>query len=159
LLPILLLSACAGESPQPIASPAFDPIAFFTGRTQGHGRLKILFRAAQSLEVRSIGRLSQDGTLILDQRILREGHRPERRQWRIRRNAPATYVATLSSAEGPVAVSVQGNRLRLDFPMDGASAHQDIFLSPDGRSALNHMTLSKLGIPVAKVEERIEKSN
>ena len=33
--------------------------------------------------------------------------------------------------------------------------HQEISLEADGRSARNRMTLSKLGIPVAAVEEKI----
>ncbi len=153
------LAACVRgfPAPQPRSQPLFDPIAFFAGRSAGEGRLKVVLRAPARFHVDGSGRIEGDGSLVLDQRIAREGHRPQRRQWRIRRAAAGGYAATLSSADGPVALAVSGNLLRLDFREDGLRVRQDVMLAPDGRSALNHLTWSKLGLRVAAAEERIVK--
>ena len=84
------------------------------------------------------------------------GHRPETRQWRFRRLGPNRYAGTLSDAAGPVAGEVQGNMLHLRYPMKGGvSAEQWIYLQPDGRTALNRMRLTKLGITVGRLDETI----
>lgn len=154
----LALTGCVGGFPAPkaAAGPVFDPIAFFAGPSDGLGRLKILLRGQTIFHVASLGRVAPDGSLLLDQRIERAGHPAQQRQWRIRRDG-AGYAATLSSAEGPVTAAVEGNLLRLDFREKGLSVHQDIALAPDGRSARNRMTFSKLGLRVGAAEERIVK--
>jgi hypothetical protein len=162
LLPLLACFALAGciggyPAPRPAAAPVFDPIAFFTGRTEGRGSVRILFRARSALAVHGVGRVERDGSLVLDQRIARSGRAAERRQWRIRRTGPGRYAATLSSADGPVAVSVEGNLMRLDFRQKGVAIHQDVLLAPDGRSAANHMVMTKLGLRVAAIEEHISR--
>ena len=159
-LPLLLalaLTACISGFPpaRPAPRPVFDPIAFFAGETRGEGRLSIVFRSASRFTVHGSGRIAPDGSLILDQRIDRPGRPPQRRQWRIARIGPELYAASLSSADGPVSAAVDGNLLRLDFREKGLAVHQEIVLDADGRSARNRMTLSKLGIPIAAVEETI----
>jgi hypothetical protein len=139
--------------------PVFDPIAFFTGPSEGRGRVKILMRAPTSLAVHGSGRLMPDGSLVLDQRIERPGHAEKRRRWHISRLAPGDYRATLSSASGPVTVEVDGNLMRLDFREDKVGVHQDIILADDGRSALNHMRLTRFGLRVATIEERITRTS
>ena len=155
----MLLAGCVGgfTPPRPSETPVFDPIAFFAGDTQGHARLKVALRAPRAVSVRSRGRVEPDGSLVLDQTIEREGHPAQTRRWRMRRTSPDCYVASLSSAEGPVNVAVFGNLLRLDFREKGLAVHQDILLASDSRSAVNHMTLSKFGFTVATLDERIEK--
>ena len=159
-LPLLLalaLTACVPGFPpaRPAPRPVFDPIAFFSGQTRGEGRLSIVFRSPSRFAVDGSGRIAPDGSVILDQRIHRLGRTPQRRQWRIARIGPGRYAASLSSADGPVSAAVDGNLLRLDFREKGLAVHQEIVLDADGRSARNRMTLSKLGIPIAAVEETI----
>jgi hypothetical protein len=154
---LLALAACV-PAPPPMRrapQPVFDPIAFFAGETRGEGRLSTILRAASRFTVHGRGRIAPDGSLVLDQTIVRAGRPAQQRSWRIRRTAPGGYAASLSSAEGPVAVAVDGNILRLDFREDGLAVHQAIALAPDGRTARNRMSLSKLGLRVAAVEERI----
>ena len=54
--------------------------------------------------------------------------------------------------------AVHGNRLDLRFRMAGGFAvEQRLYLRPDGRVALNRLTVRKLGIVVAVLDETITK--
>jgi len=161
LLPALFLAGCVSTPRVPVAAaaPLFDVERFFTGRTEGRGVLQVAFSGDQRIVVQGRGRVEADGTLVLDQRVEREGEQPQQRRWRIRRVAPGRYTGTLSDAQGPVTGIVDGNRLELRFQMKrgGLDARQWLVLQPDGRGALNHMTISKLGVTVASLEETIVK--
>lgn len=154
----LTLGACEPSPPSARPGPVFDPIAFFSGRTRGDGRLSILLRRTRPVTVEGRGRVRADGVLTLDQRVEREGSPASTRRWRIRRTGPGRYAGTLSDAAGPVAGEVEGNRLRLRFKMTGGyDAEQWLTLSPDGRVAQNRMTVSRFGLRVAKLDETIRK--
>jgi hypothetical protein len=151
-----VLIALAIATPAPAAAPArFDPLAFFAGRTEGTGRLKIVLRRGRGVRVEGRGRVEQ-GTLVLDQRVAEEGKPPRTRTWRIRAVAPGRYAGTLSDAAGPVAGETSGDRLHLSFPMTGGlRAEQWLQLEPGGRAARNRLVVRKLGITVARLDERI----
>ena len=154
LLAAALLVGCGG----PAAAQGFDPIAFFAGRTAGEGELKIMLKSAQPLRVQGQGRLEPDGELVLDQQVRRGDRAIERRQWRMRKLAPNRYRGTLTDATGPVEIETRGNVLTIRYPMKGGmSVHQSLTLDGAGRTALNRMTISKLGVPVARITETIRK--
>ena len=161
LICALLLAGCVSGPPVPAASaaPLFEVERFFTGRTEGRGVLKVLASGDQAVKVQGKGRTEADGTLVLDQSVERAGEQPQQRQWRIRRVAPGRYTGTLTDAQGPITGIVTGNRLELRFRMKrgGLDARQWLVLQPDGRSALNSMTITKLGVRVAALEETIVK--
>lgn len=158
LLP-LLAGACVHAGAlerEAAATPGFDPLAFFAGRTHGEGKLHIMLHRAEPVAVQGVGRLRHDGALVLDQRV-RRGNRPETtRQWVLRRAAPGRYTGTLSDATGPVTGVVDGNRLTLRFRMKGGlGARQWLYLRPDGVTVRNRMVLTKFGLPVASLDETI----
>lgn len=159
----LLLTATGPSAPsaQSISglAPSFDAVAFFQGRTQGEGQLMVILSRAGRVEVQGEGWREPDGTLVLDQLIEREGAEPERRQWRIREVAPGRYQGTLTSAAGPVTGWSEGSRLHLRYRLKkgGVDVRQQLDLQPGGRSALNRMRLSKLGMPLGELEETIRK--
>lgn len=163
IFPLLTASCVSAPPVQRLAAggPPFDAVRFFEGRTQGSGQVRALMSSAHSVTVAGDGRVEADGTLVLDQLIEREGAQPERRQWRIREVATAVYRGTLSSATGPVVGRREGNRLHLRYRLKagGFSVRQWIYLQPDGRSAVNRLTLRKFGMPVAAVEETIRKAD
>ena len=111
----LTLSILAGCAPTAFArdggpaGPHFDPIAFFTGETEGKGRLKVMFSSAKTMHVSGHGVLQGDGVLVLDQTVTTQGDRAKTRQWRIRQTAPDHYAGTLTDALGPVTLDVAGN--------------------------------------------------
>lgn len=157
IAPLLLLVAAAPDTDLAAPKPVFDPAIFFTGRTEGHARLKQLFHSAKPVHVIGNGRVER-GTLILDQMVTQQGKKPERRQWRIREISPGRYAGTLSDATGPVAGDVSGNCLHLAYPMKGGlKVEQRIYLQPGGRTALNRMKISKLGVTVASIAETISR--
>ena len=147
----------------PVASPAIaaPPNAFaqfFSGRTEGAGRLKIMMRRAVDVRVKSVGRIDRDGTLVLSQ-VVNEGAKPARsRTWRVRELSPGRFAGTLSDARGPVTGEVAGGRLHLAFTgTDGNGYQQWISFAADGRSARNTLTVRKYGMNVATLEETIRK--
>lgn len=157
LAPAAALVIAQPAAPQPAApAPSFDAIAFFTGRTEGAGRLKIAMRAARPVAVHGSGAVDPDGTLVLTQLVEEGGGPPRRREWRVRRTAPGRYAGTLTDAIGPVAGVATGDRLRLTYRMPGGlAAEQWLTLAADGRSARNVLTVRKLGVVVARLAETI----
>ena len=155
---VLTLAGCAGaKSSLQAPRPVFSAERFFAGHTEGEGRLKIAFSSARAVSVHGDGEVEPDGTLVLDQLVEQEGKDPERREWRIKRTGSG-YTGTLTDAEGPVRGDVRGNRLHLQFKMKGGTkAEQWIYLQPDGKTALNRMRVSKLGVTVATLDETIRK--
>lgn len=142
------------------APPRFDAIRFFSGRTEGVGRLRVAFRKPVAVHVHGRGRIGPDGALELEQRV-EQGDRPPRtRTWRIAEVAPGRYRGTLSDATGPVTGETRGGELRLRFRAAGGIAiEQRLRLSPDGRAAANRLTAKKLGIAVARLDETIRKTD
>lgn len=161
LLGAVMLAGCGAKSPNPelaAPTPLFRPEQFFAGRTAGTGTLKIIFKDAESIRVEGRGRVAPDGTLILDQTV-RRGQRPtQQRQWRIRATPAGGFTGTLTDATDRVQGRVSGNLLHLSYPMKGGvKAEQWLYLQPDGRTALNRMVITKLGLTVARLEETIRK--
>lgn len=153
----LALAACA-SSPRPAPAPLLDPFAFFAGRTRGAGEIKPIIGRARPVTVESAGRIRSDGVLVVQQRIEEEGRAARTRRWELRREGLREYRGTLSDAAGPVAARANGNQLRLTFGMDGGlDAEQLLTLQPDGRTIDNRMTVSKMGVPVARLRETIRK--
>lgn len=154
-----LLAACAGAAsvPAPVAAgPTFDPIAFFSGQTEGSGRLHIVLSHPRAVHVHGQGTVTADGALRLVQEVDEEGKPASRREWVIRTIAPGRYAASLSDARGPVMVEVAGDRLHLRFHMaHGLAAEQWLLLAPGGQAARNRMIVRKLGIVVARLDEKI----
>ena len=141
-----------------VAAAAFDPVAFFEGRTSGTGTLRVLLKAPQEVRVESVGTVAADGTLVLRQTIDVAGDKPRQRVWRLRRTGAASYAGTLSDAHGPVAVTSERGAIRIRYrTTDGLSVQQWLTAAASGRAMDNRMTFSKLGITVARLNERIEK--
>lgn len=146
-----------GAGPAQPAAPAFDPITFFEGRTRGSGTLSIILRQPRSITVQGEGRVRRDGALILRQRVEQDGRPPRTRRWELRRTGPTTFAGTLTDATGPVQAETRGTGLRITYPSKSGRVEQWLTLAPDGRSARNRLTVRRLGLVVAKVDETIRK--
>jgi hypothetical protein len=156
-LALSLHGVATSATPPARSTAALDPIAFFTGRTQGEGELDALFRRPTRISVDSVGRREGD-TLTLDQTI-REGEKPARvRRWIMRRVAADHYTGTLTDAEGPVHITVTGPRANIRYRMKGGlGVDQQLTLQGDGRTLLNRMRVKKFGLEVATLKETIRK--
>ena len=141
-----------------VATVPFAPLRFFAGRTEGRATLKIVFRHTHGVRVHGHGRPQRDGSLILDQTVEEDGKPATTRRWHLRRTAPGRYTGTLTDAVGPVTAELRGNRLHIRYRAKGkVGIEQWLTLAPDGRSADNRLTGTKLGIPVARLHETITK--
>lgn len=140
-------------------APLFKAEEFFLGRTEGKGTIKGPLSRRTTLNEIGIGRIDHDGTLVLDQRVQREGQPVETRQWRFRKLRDGSYGGSLSDARGPITAEVNGNCLHLKYTIAKGNygTEQYVYLQPDGRVAINRMIIRKFGLTVATVEETIRK--
>ncbi len=141
----------------PAQHPAFDPIAFFNGRTQGEGQLKKLFTPARRIVVDSNGTLGPDGWLTLTQKIQEERHPARVRTWRFRSVGTGRFEGMLSDAKGPVTIQVEQGRAHIRY-RDHSNLLFNQWLTPRGpRHVRNHMTVTRLGVRLATLDEDIRK--
>lgn len=160
LVALLAATACTAAAPpeakQP--GPAFDPVAFFTGATHGDGKLDQIMKGVRTVTVDSVGTPEANGSLTLTQRIAMQGDPPRTRIWRLKRVAPGRYAGSLSDASGPVETVAIGRALRIRYPMKGGlMVEQWLVALPGGRALDNRLTVTKWGMRVASLRERIEK--
>ena len=160
LVALLALTACTAAAPpeakQP--GPAFDPVAFFTGATHGDGKLDQIMKGVRTVTVDSVGTPEANGSLTLTQRIAMQGDPPRTRVWRLKQVAPGRYAGSLSDASGPVETVAIGRALRIRYPMKGGlMVEQWLVALPGGRALDNRLTVTKWGMRVATLHERIEK--
>lgn len=150
----LLAAGCAAAAPQ---GHAFDPVEFFSGRTQGVGTLKVVLQKSKTIRVDSIGIAQKDGTLLLTQIIHEPGKDARTRTWRMRREPSGRYSGALSDARGPVRVEVEPTGIRIRYT-DKDNLDFDQRLTATGpRQLHNRMTVKRLGIRVATFDEIIRK--
>ncbi len=160
-LPLLLLTTANAASGEACKSACRSwPVTFFNGSTAGEGRLHVLLLPGRSIHVRSTGRMTKDGTLILQQTIRQDSEAPTTREWRLKETGGGRYVGTLTDASGPVTGEVSGKRLHLRYTMKGAwrvQIEQWMDLEPGGATVQNRLKASKFGLPVASLRETIHK--
>ena len=148
----LTLSSPAGSQ------PTIRPIDFFEGTTISEGTLKVVMRKAVRTRSVNRGRIDQNGTLFLSQRVENEGDAPHERHWRIRQDGPRSYSGTMSEASGAVAVQQVGERYRFRFKMKGnLSVEQWLAPLADGKTANSNITIRKFGLTVATSQATIRK--
>ena len=157
-----LLSGCLASQPplgEGSPTPAFDPAEFFVGRSSGRGELSIRARGTETVHVESVGTRLDDGAVRLVQTVRRGDADPYKRTWLLRREAPGRWTGTLTEAEGPVEATADGNELRIRYRTGTfTTVRQRLLLQPGGSVALNRLTVTVLGVPIARLSERIEKA-
>ena len=160
LLP-LALGACSADAtgPDPAGAPALDPVSFFSGHAEGRATLHKLVGSPEAILVHSSGRSDGQGGVLLDQRI-EEPRKPARtRSWHLVPVGPGRFTGTLTDASGPVTAAVAGPRLLIHYPMKGGlKAEQTLILRADGRTLDNHLSVTKLGLRLAHLDEVITKT-
>ena len=156
----LALAACGATAPPEAAEQgeAFDPVAFFTGRSHGDGLLDQIMKGQRRVTVDSVGKLEANGVLTLTQRIAMAGDAPRTRVWKLKQVAPGHYGGSLTDASGPVETLAIGRAIRIRYPMKGGlHVEQWLVALPGGRALDNRLTVTKWGMRVASLHERITK--
>ena len=159
---LVVLSGCLASQP-PLGdaspTPVFDPAEFFVGRSSGLGTVTIRASGTDTVRVESVGTRQPDGSVRLEQTIQRGDGDPYGRVWTLRPVSPAEWTGELSEADGPVTATVDGNELRIRYKTSATTTvRQRLLLQPGGDVALNRLTVYVLGVPVARLAERIEKA-
>lgn len=150
------LALAAGEATE--AAEPFDPVAFFTGASHGEGRLKEALKRERRVTTDSIGHAEKDGLLVLNQKMQIEGEPLRIRRWRLRQVGPDRYTGTLTDATGPVEAQVNGRTIHIRYPMKGGlKVESRLVPLPGGRAFDNKTKVTKWGMTVATLTERIEK--
>lgn len=146
-------TGAAAEAPEP-----FDPVTFFTGASHGEGRLKEALKRERKVTTDSVGHADKDGLLVLDQKMQIEGEPLRIRRWKLRQVGPNRYTGTLTDATGPVEAQVTGRSILIRYPMKGGLKVESR-LAPlaGGRAFSNETKITKWGLKVATLIERIEK--
>jgi len=152
------LALAAGNATAAPEAPPLDPVTFFTGASHAEGRLREAFKRERRVSAVSVGHAEKDGTLILDQKLAIEGDPLRVRRWRLRQAGPGRYTGTLTDATGPVEAQVIGRAIRIRYPMKGGLKVESWLTSVPGAQAFdNKTTITKWGLKVASLTERIEK--
>lgn len=154
---LALLPASAGLQAQNTAR-AFDPAAFFTGRTTSEGTLSQIFASTKATRVTTFGTRQRNGDMVLEQDV-QIGDQPVRhRVWRLRETSPGRFSGTISDAADDLAGTLSGDTLTLTYTMDNhLGVHQEITVNPGGQSAQNVMRIKRFGITVARLRETIHR--
>ncbi|WP_412067809.1 DUF3833 family protein [Rubrivirga sp. IMCC43871] len=157
---VVVASGClAGPAqvPEP-AGPPLRPDVFFLGETRGFGTVQIRGQRPRVLQVASTGVALSDTTFRLDQSI-RLGDAPAtQRAWTMAATAPGVWTGTLTDADGETTATLEGSALRIRYDIGPVTTmDQRLTLEPDGRAALNLATVRVLGLPVARIVERIRR--
>ena len=152
----LALGGCAGHAISALQDVRFDPIRFFHAPTEGTGTLHRLAGPPVPIQVSSISEGDLNELRVVQ--TIREGSKPPRqRLWTIRRVGDGDYAATLTDAVGPVSVKVDGGSAFIRYRMRGGfTVHQQLALQP-GLVVCNRLTVRKLGIRVAWLNETIRR--
>ena len=148
---LVLAAPALGEKPK------LDMVAFFTGRTEADNILRIVFHAASSLIVESVGKMEGNQFVLID--TVHEGTKPPRiRKWVTHEVGPGHYAGTLSDADGPVDIVVSGDTATIRYKMKGGlDVVETMVLQPGGRTMSNQVTVRKFGLKFARVEGTIRK--
>jgi hypothetical protein len=155
-LAILALGGCVSHPLPAIEGVRFDPIRFFYAPTEGSGTLYKLIGRPVRVEVTSISEGTLDELRVVQS--IREGNRPERqRVWTIRRVGDDKYAATLTDAVGPVSVTVDGGRALIRYRVRGGFTVAQQLALQDGLVVCNRLSVRKLGIRIAWLDETIRR--
>lgn len=150
-------AAVAVNSPS-YAAKLGDPLRFWEGRTESVGIIKLIMKKPYKSRSFGRGKIRDDGSLDLVQRVEDEGKPPKERRWHIREVGPGRYTGTMSEANGPVAIEEVGGRYRFRFKMDGGvSVEQWIIPDADGKSGTNKVTIKKYGMTVGRSDGSVRK--
>lgn len=161
---VVAVSGClaGNQAPPPrLPEPLFEPTVFFAGSTHGEGTLKVRGGSARGLRVEGTGSSEPDGTFRLNQVITYGDGAVDTRVWRMRRAGRGQYTATLSDAKGDVTAESSGNLFHLRYLLRRPAVYMEqwLYLAPDGRSVWNLAQVTVLGLPWARLEETITRTD
>jgi hypothetical protein len=149
-------------------TPTFNPIQFFNGDTSSNGvRENRSGDPVAQVFTHTSGKMT-GGTLHLEQDlrfVSPEKTTTSHRTWQLRQTGPHTYQGTANDIIGTATGEAHGNTFHWSFPLALSPGNpfttirmsQWMYFQPDGKTMLNHSTISKAGIVVSQVTETFAK--
>ncbi|MEO7168005.1 MAG: DUF3833 family protein [Spartobacteria bacterium] len=161
---VLVFSGCASLKVADFAEerPLLDPVNYFTGQTASTGVMENRSGSPKMrVTTQTDGRWDGEN-LRLEQELQFSDGKMQHRSWRIRRLDAHRFEATANDMVGTATGEAYGNVFHWSFtlalspgnPLANVRMSQWMYLQPDGRTLLNHTTISKLGIVLAQVTEQ-----
>ncbi|MEO7931757.1 MAG: DUF3833 family protein [Chthoniobacterales bacterium] len=167
LLLATLFSACAGMRPSDFArgKPTLDPVEYFTGQSSSIGVLENRRgQPTQQVATQTRGTITAD-TLHLEQDLQFSDGKKQHRSWQLRRIDAHHFEGRANDIIGLIHGEAAGHVFHWSFtlelspgnPLTRVRMSQWMYLQPDGRTLLNHSTISKAGIVLAQVTENFRR--
>ena len=161
---VCLLASCIALRPADFAgdSPVFDPLDFFSGRSESSGVMENRSGApVKRVKTRTVG-FWQDGVLRLEQELNIDGEPSSHRVWRLRRIDEHHFEGTANDMVGTARGEARGPVFHWTFtlalspgnPLANVRMSQWMYLQPDRRTMVNHTTVTKAGIVLSQVTEQ-----
>lgn len=138
-----------------------DPVNYFTGHASSNGFMENRRgNPTQIVTTQTTGRLV-NGTLQIEQDLQFSAGKKQHRSWQLRRLDAHRFQGSANDIVGQVIGEAVGNVFHWEFtieltagnPLSRVRMSQWMTLQPDGRTLLNHSTITKFGIVVAQVTE------
>lgn len=157
LLVACALAGCHQRSQFPAEGGSFDPVEFFTGHSTGKATLHLITGATRPVAVDSMGTPDGHGGLVLVQKI-GEGSKPPRvRRWVLNPAGTNHWSGSLTDAKGPVEVERTPTDVTIRYRMKSGPEVEQHLKMVAGGAAENHMSVTRFGVEVATLDERIRK--
>ena len=155
-LVLLGFAGAAAAQPSPASPLRFDPVEWFIGRTHNEGSVRPMMSASRRLAVEGVGRRLPNGALELRQVINVGAEQPFARTWRVTPSGANQWTLAGTDMARPGRAWREGDALVLEWTRINGdfNARQRLTLDPQGRMH-NAMTLTRLGITLARIEEVI----
>ncbi|SMC26153.1 Protein of unknown function [Andreprevotia lacus DSM 23236] len=155
-----LLLGCAGPDVQHYRNeqPVFDPVRYFSGKTEGWGMFqKRSGEVVKRFHVQIAGR-SEQGRLILDEHFVYSDGSTQQRVWTLSRQPDGSWRGTAGDVVGEAVGQLAGNALHwrytLRLPVDDNVYDvqmDDWMYLQDDTTLINRTSMSKLGFELGQV--------
>jgi hypothetical protein len=142
--------------------PIMRPETFFAGSTTSYGIIATAKgKPSRILCVSGAGRSLSDGSFRLDQTIAYADGKSGERTWVMKSADGVHYSATLTDAAGLVRGEVHGNLFHLRYLLKHPAVYMEqwLYLQADNRTVLNEGRISIAGVTIARLSERITRSD
>jgi hypothetical protein len=147
------------------AEPRFEPEKFFEGPTRSWGVIESRSgRPKSRFRTEMMGRREANDLVITQDFTFEDGHK-QQRVWRVRRIGDHRYNATANDVVGVSHGLAYGNTFHWEYtvalrpgnPLANVRFKLWMYLQADGETMINKVTISKLGVILARTTEHFHR--
>ena len=165
----LLATGCRTMQPESFAGaePRFEPEKFFEGPTRSWGVIESRSgRPKSRFRTEMMGRREGSDLVVTQDFTFEDGHQ-QQRVWRVRRIDDHRYDATANDVVGVSHGLAYGNTFHWEYtvalrpgnPLADVRFKLWMYLQADGETMINKVTISKLGVIVARTTEHFHRGS